>query len=77
MIEADIFKALADPTRRKVFEKLAGGSLNANDLRHKLPAMEFNLNLAIGRPCFASQLRVGVLESFSPDFERARFVEVR
>src|SRR3954462_11509202 len=47
MIEADIFKALADPTRRKVFEKLAGGSLNASTLRDGLeisqPAMSQHL----------------------------------
>ena len=47
MIEADIFKALADPTRRKVFEKLAGGSLNASALRDGLeisqPAMSQHL----------------------------------
>ena len=28
MIENDIFRALADPTRRVIFEKLAGGSMN-------------------------------------------------
>ncbi|MGY3441613.1 MULTISPECIES: ArsR/SmtB family transcription factor [unclassified Bradyrhizobium] len=47
MIEVDIFKALADPTRRKVFEKLAGGSLNASALRDGLeisqPAMSQHL----------------------------------
>ncbi len=47
MVETDIFKALADPTRRKVFEKLAGGSLNASALRDGLeisqPAMSQHL----------------------------------
>jgi DNA-binding transcriptional ArsR family regulator len=47
MIEADIFKALADPTRRRVFEKLAGGSLNASALRDGIeisqPAMSQHL----------------------------------
>ncbi|MBB3120230.1 ArsR/SmtB family transcription factor [Pseudoduganella violacea] len=33
MVENDIFKALADPTRRAVFEKLAAGSMNASALR--------------------------------------------
>ncbi|WP_410014948.1 ArsR/SmtB family transcription factor [Sodalis sp. C49] len=33
MIENDIFKALADPTRRAIFEKLADGSMNASALR--------------------------------------------
>jgi DNA-binding transcriptional ArsR family regulator len=33
MIENDVFKALADPTRRAIFERLAGGALNATALR--------------------------------------------
>ncbi len=33
MIEDDIFRALADPTRRAIFEKLAAGSMNASALR--------------------------------------------
>ena len=33
MIENDIFKALADPTRRAIYEKLAGGGMNASALR--------------------------------------------
>lgn len=33
MSENDIFKALADPTRRNIFEKLASGSMNASSLR--------------------------------------------
>lgn len=33
MSENDIFKALADPTRRTIFEKLASGSMNASSLR--------------------------------------------
>ncbi|MDX1148378.1 metalloregulator ArsR/SmtB family transcription factor [Sinorhizobium medicae] len=33
MIENDVFKALADPTRRAIFEKLASGSMNASALR--------------------------------------------
>ncbi|WZB69537.1 helix-turn-helix domain-containing protein [Achromobacter xylosoxidans] len=33
MIENDIFKALADPTRRAIFEKLAPGGMNASALR--------------------------------------------
>ncbi len=43
MIENDIFKALADPTRRAIFEKLASGSMNASSLREGMdisqPAM--------------------------------------
>jgi DNA-binding transcriptional ArsR family regulator len=33
MPENDIFKALADPTRRSIFEKLAAGSMHASALR--------------------------------------------
>lgn len=33
MTENNIFKALADPTRRAIFEKLATGGLNATALR--------------------------------------------
>jgi DNA-binding transcriptional ArsR family regulator len=33
MMETDIFKALADPTRRALFEKLAEGAQNATALR--------------------------------------------
>ena len=37
MIENTIFKALADPTRRAIFEKLAGGGMNASALREGMP----------------------------------------
>lgn len=33
MNESDIFKALSDPTRRGIFDKLAQGSLHASALR--------------------------------------------
>jgi DNA-binding transcriptional ArsR family regulator len=33
MIENEVFKALADPTRRAIFEKLADGAMNASALR--------------------------------------------
>lgn len=33
MMENDIFRALADPTRRMIFEKLATGAMNASALR--------------------------------------------
>ena len=46
-MESDIFKALADPTRRSVFEKLADGGMNASDLRRGMtisqPAMSQHL----------------------------------
>ncbi|BEO37158.1 MULTISPECIES: ArsR/SmtB family transcription factor [Serratia] len=37
MNENDIFKALADPTRRSIFDKLVAGSMNASALREGLP----------------------------------------
>jgi DNA-binding transcriptional ArsR family regulator len=37
MNESDIFRALADPTRRAVFERLAQGERNATELRAGLP----------------------------------------
>lgn len=37
MNENDIFKALADPTRRAIFDKLVAGSTNASALREGLP----------------------------------------
>ncbi|MEQ8781964.1 MAG: metalloregulator ArsR/SmtB family transcription factor [Roseibium album] len=47
MMENDIFKALADPTRRMIFEKLASGSMNASSLRDGVeisqPAMSQHL----------------------------------
>ncbi len=47
MVETDIFKALADPTRRAIFEKLAGGAMNATALREGMvisqPAMSQHL----------------------------------
>ena len=47
MVENDIFRALADPTRRAIFEKLALGSMNASALREGMeisqPAMSQHL----------------------------------
>ncbi|MCY6383500.1 ArsR/SmtB family transcription factor [Hoeflea prorocentri] len=49
MIENDIFKALGDPTRRAIFEKLAGGGSNASALREGMeisqPAMSQHLSV--------------------------------
>lgn len=36
MNETDIFRALSDPTRRAVFERLAAGEKNATELRDGL-----------------------------------------
>lgn len=47
MFENEVFKALADPTRRAIFEKLASGSMNASALRDGMdisqPAMSQHL----------------------------------
>jgi DNA-binding transcriptional ArsR family regulator len=49
VIETDIFKALADPTRRAIFEKLAAGTMNASALREGMrisqPAMSQHLSV--------------------------------
>ncbi len=49
MVENDIFKALADPTRRAVFEKLAAGSMNASALRE---------GMEISQPAISQHLAV-------------------
>ena len=49
MIETEIFKALADPTRRAIFEKLATGSMNASALRQ---------GIAISQPAMSQHLSV-------------------
>lgn len=49
MIENDIFRALGDPTRRALFEKLAGGSMNASALRE---------GMAISQPAVSQHLAV-------------------
>jgi DNA-binding transcriptional ArsR family regulator len=52
MIETEIFKALADPTRRAVFEKLNAGAMNATELRAGMtisqPAMSQHLAVLRG-----------------------------
>ncbi|OCI91182.1 transcriptional regulator [Rhizobium sp. AC27/96] len=52
MIENEIFRALADPTRRAIFEKLATGGMNASTLREGMeisqPAMSQHLSVLRG-----------------------------
>ena len=49
MIENDIFRALADPTRRAIFEKLSSGAMNASALREGMeisqPAVSQHLSV--------------------------------
>ncbi|WPZ35428.1 metalloregulator ArsR/SmtB family transcription factor [Thalassobaculum sp. OXR-137] len=49
MIENDIFRALADPTRRAIFDKLAAGRMNASALRQ---------GMAISQPAISQHLSV-------------------
>jgi DNA-binding transcriptional ArsR family regulator len=49
MIQNDIFKALADPTRCAIFEKLAAGGMNATALRE---------GMAISQPAMSQHLSV-------------------
>ncbi|WP_439496760.1 ArsR/SmtB family transcription factor [Bosea sp. (in: a-proteobacteria)] len=49
MLEQDIFKALADPTRRGIFEKLAAGRMNASALR---------MGMEISQPAMSQHLSV-------------------
>jgi DNA-binding transcriptional ArsR family regulator len=48
-MESEIFRALADPTRRVVFEKLAAGRMNASELRR---------GMAITQPAMSQHLAV-------------------
>jgi DNA-binding transcriptional ArsR family regulator len=52
VVENDIFRALADPTRRAIFEKLAAGSMNASALRKGMeisqPAISQHLSVLRG-----------------------------
>lgn len=49
MTENAVFRALADPTRRTIFEKLATGAMNASALREGMrisqPAMSQHLSV--------------------------------
>lgn len=49
MDETELFKALADPNRRAVLERLASGSRNATELRDGLP---------ISQPAMSQHLKV-------------------
>ncbi|MFC5585914.1 ArsR/SmtB family transcription factor [Nitratireductor kimnyeongensis] len=49
MTEAEIFKALADPTRRKILERLSSGEHNATELRD---------GLAMSQPAVSQHLAV-------------------
>jgi DNA-binding transcriptional ArsR family regulator len=65
MIENEIFKALADPTRRAIFEKLASGSMNASALRD---------GMAISQPAMSQHLSVLRNARLVREERRGRFV---
>ena len=66
MIENDIFKALADPTRRAIFEKLAAGSMNASALRQ---------GMQISQPAMSQHLSVLRMAGLVREERRGRFVD--
>ena len=65
MMETDIFKALADPTRRAVFEKLADGRKNASALRE---------GMAISQPAISQHLAVLRAAGLVREQRQGRFV---
>ena len=70
MSEAEIFRALADPTRRAVFERLAAGPRNATELRNGLPisqpAMSQHLS-ELRQAGLVTEARVGRKVNYSVD----------
>lgn len=65
MIEKDVFRALADPTRRAIFDKLAAGSMNASALRK---------GMAISQPAMSQHLAVLRGAKLVREERRGRFV---
>lgn len=77
MIENDIFKALADPTRRTIFEKLADGRMNASSLREGMdisqPAMSQHLNV-LTQARLVRQERQGRFVNYEVDPDGLAFI---
>jgi DNA-binding transcriptional ArsR family regulator len=65
MSEDDLFRALADPTRRAIFEKLAAGSMNASVLRE---------GMAISQPAMSQHLSVLRSAGLVREERQGRFV---
>lgn len=67
MAENDIFWAIADPTRRAIFEKLAAGSANPSRVRD---------GMEISRPAMSQHLAVpatmGLTDTRPPSLPRHR-----
>ena len=66
MTETDVFKALADPTRRAIFEKLAAGRMNASALRD---------GMAISQPAMSQHLAVLRAAGLVREERQGRFVD--
>jgi DNA-binding transcriptional ArsR family regulator len=65
MTENDVFRALADPTRRAIFEKLASGGRNASVLR---------AGLQISQPAVSQHLAVLRAAGLVREARQGRFV---
>ena len=65
MAEHDIFKALADQTRRTIFEKLAAGAMNASALRE---------GMKISQPAMSQHLAVLRSANLVRETRQGRFV---
>lgn len=65
-MENELFKALADPTRRAIFEKLANGPLNAGAVRE---------GLGISQPAASQHLAALRKAKLVREERRGRFVQ--
>ncbi|MGV3482670.1 MAG: ArsR/SmtB family transcription factor, partial [Sphingobium sp.] len=68
MVETEIFKALADPTRHAIFQKLAAGGMNASALRQ---------GMAISQPAMSQHLSVLRRARLVREERQGRFVNYR
>lgn len=68
MSETDIFRVLADPTRRAVLERLAGAEMTATDLRE---------GFAISQPAMSQHLAVLRDAGLVKERREGRFVHYR
>jgi DNA-binding transcriptional ArsR family regulator len=68
MTEAEIFKVLADPTRRAILERLAGAEMTATDLRE---------GFAISQPAMSQHLAVLRGAGLVSERREGRFVNYR
>lgn len=65
MNENEIFRALADPTRRAIFEKLAAGARNASALRE---------GMSISQPAMSQHLAVLRKAQLVTEERQGRFI---